>query len=87
MPVAEAPTTSTPPSSSWPGFRYSMGVDIATAAGTEAANAGTFGMLHEPVANTTVGQRHSPWSVTTRYPSSAGWTEVTVVLVWTGAAT
>ncbi len=42
-------------------------------------------MLHAPVASTTVGHCQSPWSVATSYPFSVGRTEVTVVLVRTGA--
>jgi hypothetical protein len=44
-------------------------------------------MLNAPLAMTTVSHRHSPRSVTTRYPSPAGRTEVTVVCVSTGAET
>ena len=67
-------------------MRYCAGVSVAMPAGTAAAQAGTLGMLHAPVASTTVGLRQSPRSVVTRYPPSALRTEVTVVSVSTGAA-
>ena len=65
-PVADAPTTSTPPSASSPGLRYSIGVSVVTDAGTASAKAGTRGTLNAPVARTTVRHCHSSWSVVTR---------------------
>ena len=67
-------------------MRYSIGVSVVTDGGTAAAKSGTRGRLNAPVARTTVGHRHSPWSVTTRYPSSVRLTEVTVVSACTGAS-
>src|SRR6476659_8898549 len=78
VPLAEAPTTRTPPSASCSGLRYVWAVSTATDGGTRSAKLGTRGMLHEPEANTTVLHRQSPRLVRTRYPGSALRTEVTV---------
>jgi hypothetical protein len=85
VPVAEAPTTRTPPWSSWSGLRYAIEVKVAMPAGTASARAGTRGMLQAPAASTTVRHCQSPRSVATRYPVSAARTDVTVVPVSTGA--
>jgi len=85
MPVAAAPTTITPPSANWSGLRYWTGVIASISEGRASAIGGTRGMLHAPVAITTVGACQSPRSVVTRYPASLRLTEVTVVWVWTGA--
>ena len=65
-PVADAPTTSTPPLSSRSGFRYSAAVSVLTAGGTASASLGTQGMLQAPLATTTVLACQSPRSVVTR---------------------
>src|SRR5580700_3779194 len=85
-PVADAPTTITPPSPSWPALRYSIGVTVVTDDGTASDKAGTCATLNAPVARTTVWHRHSPWSVVTWYPLSVRRTDVTLVPDSTGAA-
>src|SRR5882672_8646379 len=85
VPLDDAPTTKTPPSASWPGFRYSFAVRIAIDGGTRLAKVGSRATLHAPEASTTARHRQSPRSVRTRYPASVLRTEVTVVLVRSGA--
>lgn len=65
IPVAEAPTTSTPPSGSCDGLRYSRGVTWSTPEIREA-NGGTNGRSLYPVAITTFRATHSPRLVATR---------------------
>ena len=65
MPVADAPTISTPPSASWSGFRYTSAVTTSMPAGMLAANAGTRATLQDPVASTTVEAFHDPSLVVT----------------------
>ena len=60
-------------------------VTCCTDAGTPALSAGTEGRLQAPLAMTTVRQANSPRLVLTWYPSSVRRTDVTVVLVRTGA--
>ena len=63
-PVADAPTTSTPPSASCVGVAVLHRRERrrpTTAA--PSAKAGTVGTLNAPVASTTVAHCHSPWSV------------------------
>ena len=65
-PLADAPTTITPPSASSNGLRYVSGVTVATPDGTPSANAGMRGTLNAPDARTTVRQSHTSWFVATR---------------------
>ena len=53
--------------------------------GTLLAKLGTSATLHAPDAMTTARHSQSSWSVRTRYPASVLRTDVTVVLVSTGA--
>src|SRR5258708_21378786 len=85
-PVADAPTTRTPPSPSCSGLRYSIGVNVVTDDGTAPEKAGTRATLNAPVATTTVSQRHSPRFVMTEYPALQGRTDVTAVPPCTWAA-
>ena len=48
MPVADAPTISTPPSASWPGFRYASGVTRSMPAGNVGGEAGEMGDVAGP---------------------------------------
>jgi len=59
-PVADAPTTRTPPPSSWSGLRYSVAGSDVTAAGTASAKAGMFARLQAPLATTAVRARERP---------------------------
>ena len=85
-PVAEPPTTSTPPSASCAGDRYVSGVTDSTDRGSAEANGGTAATLAAPVATTTLAHRHVPRSVATVYPSPPGATRVTLVPCSTGAS-
>ena len=64
-PVAEAPTTSTPPGASAAGLRYSNALRAVTVAGGAPPNSGTLATLNPPEANTTVLHCQRPWSVST----------------------
>jgi hypothetical protein len=81
MPVADAPTTSTPRSSRSSGDLYVSGVHIATASGTCRAIDGTFAMFAEPLASTTAAVVNTPLSVVTSYPVPTARTLVTLVPV------
>ncbi len=63
--MADAPTTSTPPSGSWVGLRYANAVSCSTSGGSASANAGTVGSLQAPVAISTARDWSSPWLVVT----------------------
>src|SRR5258708_21122715 len=86
VPLDDAPTTKTPPSASWSGFRYSFAVRLAIDGGTRLAKVGTRAILHAPEASTIARHRQSPSSVRTRYPASVLRTDATVVWVLSGAA-
>ena len=60
-PVAEAPTTSTPPAGSASGLRYAAGVTWAMPGSRPLAIAGTAGRSHQPVAITTSPARQRRW--------------------------
>src|SRR5882724_7363166 len=79
VPLADAPTTRTPPSASWAGLRYCWAVRVAIERGASLANAGIRETLQAPEASTTDRHRQSPRSVRTRYPASVPRTDVTVV--------
>src|SRR5262245_15224107 len=85
VPLADAPTTRTPPAASWSGLRYCWLVSVAIDGGTRWAKAGIQEMLPPPEARTTARHRQSPCSVRTRYPDSVLRTDVTVVWVCNGA--
>src|SRR5690349_24621386 len=85
-PLAEAPSTSTPPAASWAGDRYVSGVSCSTDAGTPSELPGTCATLQAPLASTTLAASQAPWSVVTVYPSADDATRVTVVWVRTGAS-
>lgn len=59
---------------------------MGTSGGISSAIAGTFASLQAPEATTTVRASQFPWSVRTSNPSSAGFTEVTLVSLRTGAS-
>jgi hypothetical protein len=66
------PTTSTAPSGSWAGPRYSAAWSWATRPGSRPARAGARGTFWSPVATTTVRARSSPSSLASTQPSAAG---------------
>src|SRR3977135_1534657 len=76
-PLADAPTTRTPPSASWSGLGYCGAVRVAIDGGTRLAKAGRREMLHAPEASITARHCQSPRSVRTRYPASVLRTDVT----------
>src|SRR5215467_10361528 len=86
MPVAEAPTTSTPPLPRRSGDRYVSGVTISIELGTALLIVGTLAAFAAPLAMTTVAQFHTPRSVVTWKPLADTPTLLTVVRVWTGAS-
>src|SRR5262245_844874 len=85
VPLADAPTTRTPPAASWPELRYCWVVRVAIDGGTRLAKAGILEMLQPPEARTTARQCQSPGCGRTRYPDSVLRTDVTVVWVCNGA--
>ena len=86
MPVADAPTTSTPRLSRHSGDRYVIGVTMSIEVGTAVASVGTLARFAAPLVMTTVAQSHTPRWVVTRKPPVEAATRVTVVRVWTGAS-
>ena len=85
IPLAEAPTTSTPPSGSAAGLRYPAVLTAVIPSGRSCAGCGSVAAAQAPVATTTVRACQAPRSVSTAYPSLRGRTAVTVVPVSTGA--
>src|SRR3954454_12444923 len=78
-PLADAPTTRTPPSASRCGLRYCCDVRLEIGRGTRLEKAGIREMLHAREASTNALHRQSPRSVRTRYPVPVLRTDVTVV--------
>ena len=62
-----------------------MAESVVISGGNAFATAGMHGMLHAPVAMTTVRQSQSPWLVETRYPPLWFATDDTAVWVLIGA--
>jgi hypothetical protein len=67
MPLAEAPTTNTPPSGSAAGLRYPVVLTAVIPGGRSCAGRGT-AAAQAPAATTTVRACQVPRSVSTAYP-------------------